>query len=539
MNTFNIMSKKNHSLKISKEENVQINVFNGLNVLSLLIKQIYGPNGKNIIFDSNKLPTPELSKDGNFVIKNFLLRNKLKSLVVLLVEEAFRPLKSDGTNTFFLISSSMIIKGIRFLTLNPENLSWCEGMQKTIYYIFSRLETNSKALSNDSDLKQVIRRFLPEEKFIGSLLNEIFTKQNINAGLDIELNIGGATTLEKELGMRLNYGYNSPYFLTDTEKKIIEFSNPYILIANYCLKLDGEDFAEWLEPIIYKKRPLLIISPSIEEELLSTLILNKLNGIIDVAYIQVNTNSIIGNSNLEDIAIYTNSEIIKEDQGWKKIKRRDLGELKQVIITNTKTLFIRDDEKSSSKIQNYSSQFKSQALLSQSEYETEKLNERQRNFLGVRSKLKLGGATMLEVQELRKRIDASILSIQNCVDEGIIVGGTTSFIHIGEEVENWSRLNLIGLEGIGARIVNASVQEPIHILLSNHNSTQTNIKRPSIIIENLKKTKNYEIGYDLETENVVNMDQQGILDSVSTLRKGLSTSLSLALMMLSITYLVY
>jgi len=153
--------------------------------------------------------------------------------------------------------------------------------------------------------------------------------------------------------------------------------------------------------------------------------------------------------------------------------------------------------------------------------------------------LKLGGATLVEIQELRKRIEASIFSIQNCLDEGIIIGGATSFVHIGEEVENWSRLNLVGLETIGARIVNASVQEPINTLLSNHNSTQTNIKRPSIILENIKKTKNYEIGYDLETENIVNMNKQGIIDSVSTLRKGLSISLSMALMMLSITYIVY
>jgi chaperonin GroEL len=165
--------------------------------------------------------------------------------------------------------------------------------------------------------------------------------------------------------------------------------------------------------------------------------------------------------------------------------------------------------------------------------------ERQRNLLGSRTKLKLGGATLLEIHELRKRIESSLLSIQNCLDEGIIIGGATCFIHIGEEVENWSRQNLIGLELIGARIVNNSVQQPINTLLNNHSLSQTNIKGPSIIIENIKKTKDYKIGYDLETENMVNMDDYGILDSISTLRKGLSTSLSLALMMLSITYLVY
>jgi len=530
---------KNKSLKISKDEDLQISIFNGLNILSLLIKQTYGPNGKNILFDSNKLHTPELSKDGNYIIKNFLLRNRLKSLIILLVEEAFRPLKSEGTNTFFLISSSMITKGIKFLTLIPENLSWCEGMQKTIYYIFSRLETNSKSLSNRHELDQVIYRFLPEEKFIGSLLSEIFTKQSINADLDIEINLGGTTTLEKEKGMRLNYGYSSPYFLTDSDKKLIEFNNPYILITNYNLKLDGDDFADWLEPIIYKKRPLLIISPSIEEELLSTLILNKLSGIIDTAYIQINTeNSILGTT-LNDIAIYTNCEIIKEDKGWKKIKRQDLGETKQVIVSNTKTLFIRDEQQESFTIEKYYNQFQSQVLLSQSEYETEKLMERQRNLLGSRTKLKLGGATLLEINELRKRIEGSLLSIQNCLDEGVIVGGATCFIHIGEEVDNWSRQNLIGLELIGARIVNNSIQQPINTLLNNYSLSQTNIKSPSIIIENIKKAKDYKVGYDLETENIVNMDDYGILDSISTLRKGLSTSLSLALMMLSITYLVY
>jgi len=284
---------------------------------------------------------------------------------------------------------------------------------------------------------------------------------------------------------------------------------------------------------------LLIIAPSIEEDLLNTLILNKLNGIIDLAYIQINTESSVLGTALDDIAIYTNCEIIKEDKGWKKIKRKDLGEIKQAIITNTKTLFICDEQRKLSSIEKYYNQFQYQALLSQSEYETEKLMERQMNFLGSRSKLKLGGATLLEIQELKKRIEGSLLSIQNCLDEGIIVGGATCFIYIGDEVENWSRQNLIGLELIGARIVNNSVQQPINTLLNNHNLSQANIKRPSIIIENIKKTKNNRIGYDLETENIVNMDDYGILDSISTLRKGLSTSLSLALMMLSITYLVY
>lgn len=533
------MITKNRSLKISKEEELQNSIFSGLNVLSLLIKQTYGPNGKNIIFDSNKIPTPELSKDGSYIIKNFLLRDKLKSLIILLVEEAFRPLKSDGINTFFLISSSIIIKGIRLLTLIPENLSWCEGMQKTIYYIFSRLEVNSKPILNQVDLQQVISRFLPEEKYLASLLSEIFTKQNINAGLDIETNLGGNTLLEREKGMRLNYGYHSPYFLTDINKKSIELLNPFILITDYRLNLDGEDFAEWLEPISYKKRPLLIISTEIDEDLLSTLILNKLNDIVDVAYIQINNSSIIGTSNLDDIAVYTNAEVIKTNQGWKKIKRHQLGQAKQVIISSTKTLIISEEEPISSQIQSYYNQFQSQALLSQSEYETEKLIERQKNFLGVRSKLKLGGATLLEIQELRKRLEASMSSIQNCLDEGIIVGGTTSFIHIGEEVENWSRSNLVGLELIGAKIVNLSIREPINSLLSNHSSTQSNIKRPSIIIENIKNTRDYEVGYDLNIERIINLNNAGILDSVSTLRKGLSTSLSLALMLLSIAYIVY
>jgi chaperonin GroEL len=533
------MSRKNRSLKISKDEDLQISIFNGLNILSLLIKQTYGPNGKNIIFDSKLIQTPELSKEGSYIIKNFLLRDKLKSLVILLVEEAFRPLKSDGINTFFLISSSIIIKGIRFLTLTPDNLSWCEGMQKTIYYIFSRLEINSKPLLNLSDLQQVISRFLPEEKYLGSLLSEIFTKQNINAGLDIETNLGGVTSLEKEQGMRLNYGYHSPYFLTDSNKKLIEFSNPYILIANYCLELDGEDFADWFEPLIYKKRPLLIISPEINEDLLSTLILNKLNGIVDVAYVKINNNSIIGTSNLDDIAIYTKADVIRINQGWKKIKPLQLGQAKQILISNSKTLIIRSEEQISLQIENYCNQFQSQALLSQSEYETEKLKERQKNFLGVRSKLKLGGATLLEIQELRKRLEASMASIQNCLDEGVVIGGSTSFIHIGEEVENWSRSNLVGLELIGAKIVNASIQEPINTLLSNHSSTQTNIKGSSIIVENIRRTRDHEVGYDLNTESIVNMNRTGILDSVSTLRKGLSTSFSLALMLLSIAYIVY
>lgn len=530
---------KRRSLRISKDEDLQLSIFNGLNVLSLLIKQTYGPNGKNIIFDSNKIQTPELSKDGSFIIKNFLLRDKLKSLVILLVEEAFRPLKSDGINTFFLISSSIIIKGIRLLTLTPENLSWCEGMQKAIYYIFSRLETNSKPILNSRDLSQVISRFLPEEKYIGSLLTEIFTKQNINAGLDIETNLGGTTSLETEQGMRLNYGYHSPYFLTDNNKKVIEFSNPLILITDYSLNLDGEDFAEWLEQIIYKKRPLVIISPGIDEDLLSTLILNKLNNIANVAYIQISNNSILGTSKLEDIAIYTNAEVIKTDQGWKKIKQNQLGQSKQILISNTKTLIIRDEKQNLSQIKTYYDQFQSQALLSQSEYETEKLIERQRNFLGVRSKLKLGGATLLEIQELRKRLEASMSSIQNCLDEGIVIGGATSFVHIGEEVETWSRSNLVGLELIGAKIVNSSIQEPIKALLKNHNSTQTNLKQPSIIIENIKKSEDSEIGYDLNLETITNMNNSGIFDSVSTLRKGLSTSFSLALMLLSISYIVY
>ena len=293
-----------------------------------------------------------------------------------------------------------------------------------------------------------------------------------------------------------------------------------------------------LEPIIYEKKPILIISSEIDEQALSTLILNKINGILDVAYIKVPQTFLYDKTVLEDLALYTNAKLITSLRDWKLMQRSDLGQVEKAVITKTKSIFWAKSGIQEKLIQKKCQDLKQQILFSDSDYENEKREDRRKNFTGANATIEIGGITDIETADLRSRTEIGLVATKGCLFEGVLPGGGISFIQLTEELENWSRSNLHGSSINGSKLVINALIKPLQTLLAQQYDSNAIITRSLNNLEKIKKVKDIYSSYDIKQNKIVNIKESGILDSFKSIRIGLQTATSLTYSILSIANII-
>jgi len=293
-----------------------------------------------------------------------------------------------------------------------------------------------------------------------------------------------------------------------------------------------------LEPIIYEKKPLLIVSSDIDEQALSTLILNKINGILDVAYIKVPQTFLYDKTVLEDLALYTNAKLIENARDWKLLTRSDFGQVDKILLTKTKSIFWAKSSLQQELIEKKCQDLKQQILFSDSDYENEKREDRRRNFSDANAIVEIGGITDLESSDLRARAEIGVLGAKACLYEGILPGGGVSFVQLIEELENWSRTNLYGSSLSGSKLVINSLLKPIQTLMEQQKDSSTIIRKSLRNLENIKNLNDLNITYDLKQNKFVSILDSGILDSFKSIRISLQTASSLTYSILSIANII-
>ena len=338
--------------------------------------------------------------------------------------------------------------------------------------------------------------------------------------------------------MQISRGYFSPYFMTDTKKMTVQFENPYILVSLQKITLDDGYFIRLLEPIIYEKKPLIIVSSDIDEQALSTLILNKINGILDIAYIKIPQTFLYDKTVLEDLALYTNAKLIISSRDWKSMQRSDLGQVNKILLTKTKSIFWAKSGLQEELIEKKCQDLKQQILFSDSDYENEKREDRRRNFTGANAIIEIGGITDLESSDLRSRTEIGLLGARACLYEGVLPGGGLSFLQLTEELENWSRSNLYGNSISGSKLVINSLIKPIQTLMEQQIDKNTLIPQSLSKLEKIKKIQDLYSSYDIKQNKIKNIVDSGILDSFKSIRIGLQTAASLTYSILSIANII-
>lgn len=532
-----------NSQLIIPSNQVQDYLENGIKTLSILIEETYGPLGKNILFNNKNNLSPTLNKNGSKIVRELRTRNKIQNLIFLLLQDSFQKvnnLSADGTKTFFLISSYIILKGFKQIIQNSDRIEISLGIKKTINYALSLLNDKSQPIISENFWDQILDRYLPNEKNISNLFKEAYKKVGKSGQIIIKDEPGEGNSLTIQRGMQIHRGYSSPYFVTDTKKMTINFESPYILLSNQKINLEDGVLLKILEQLIYEKRPFLIVSTDIDEAALSTLILNKANGILDVAYIKIPEDFSSQKVLLEDLALYTNAKLIRFERDWRNLKYSDLGQAEKVLSTKTKTIFWAEKNLQQDFLEKKCQELKQQMLMSDSDYENEKREERRKNFAGSNAFINIGGITDLETSDLKSRAELGLVGAKSCLYEGVLAGGGTTFIQLGEDIENWSRSNLYGNSLAGSKLVVNGLLTPIQMLLKSQaqKGTKSIISKNISIIDNLRRSKNLYISYDINQNEIKGMIDSGIIDSFKSIKIGLQTCRSLVSSILFIANLI-
>lgn len=533
--------KKISNHAIIPSDSVQLHLEQAITKIGSLLEETYGPSGKNIIFDKKDTMNPELFKNGSRIMRNLRTNNQVENLIFLMLEDSFQKINNvsgDGTKTFFLILSYLVLNGFKTILQNTYSLETKVGITKTLDYALKILNDRALPITTKQFWNKVLERYIPQDDNLIEIFTEAFEKIGKTGQLKVVTETGKKSSLILEKGMQISRGYFSPYFMTDTKKMIVEFENPYVLVSSQKITLDDGYLIDLLEPIIYEKRPLLIISSDIDEQALSTLILNKINGILDIAYIKVPQTFLYDKTVLEDLALYTNAKLINSARDWKMLQRSDFGQVDKILLTKTKSIFWAKSNLQPELIEKKCQDLKQQILLSDSDYENEKREDRRRNFSGANAIIEIGGITDLETTDLRARTEIGLLGAKSCLYEGVLPGGGVSFIQLTEELENWSRSNLYGSSLSGSKLVINSLIKPIQTLMEQQKDSSSIIPKSLSNLERIKNLKDLDMTYDIKQNKFLSIMDSGILDSFKSIRISLQTASSLTYSILSIANII-
>ena len=512
-------------------EDARKSLLEGINKLADTVKVTLGPKGRNVVLDKN-FGTPLITNDGVTIAKEIELEDKFENLGAQLIKEVSiktNDIAGDGTTTATVLAQSMIKEGVKNVAAGADPMAIKRGIDLAVLEAIKNLKNLSSPINGKEDITRVAS-ISANNNEIGKLIADAMEKVSKDGVITIEESKTSNTELNIVEGLEFNNGYLSPYMITNPEKMEAVLDNPYILITDKKIS-NVQEILPILEALMQESGKLLIICDDIESEALSTLVLNKLRGVLNVVAVKAPGFGDKRKAMLEDIAILTGGEVITSDLGLelKDINIKQLGKAKQVKIQKENTIIV-DGLGDSNKIKDRIKLIKSQIIDNQSSYENETLHERLAKLTGGVAIIGVGAATEIEMKDKKLRIEDALSATKAAVEEGIVPGGGTALINIIPEV-NKILPNLKDDEKLGANIVLKALEEPLKQISINAGL------EPSIIINNIKNEKT-GIGYDFLTGKYADMKAIGIVDPTKVTRSALENAASVASMVLTTESLV-
>ena len=507
-------------------EEARRKLLNGVNKLADTVKVTLGPKGRNVVLGKS-FGAPLITNDGVTIAKDIELPDKFENMgaqLVKQVSEKTNDVAGDGTTTATVLAQSMIKEGVKNVAAGGDPMAIKRGMDKTTNKAVEILKKISVPVSGKDDIARVASISADNEE-VGNLIADAMEKVSTNGVITIEESKTSNTELNVVEGMQFDKGYVSPYMVTDTEKMTADMDNPYILITDK--KIDNiQEILPLLEGLMKMSGKLVIICDDIEGEALSTLILNKLRGVLNVVAVKAPGYGDKRKAYLQDIAILTGGEVITSDLGLelKDTSIEQLGRAKQVKIEKDKTIIV-DGAGDKKQIADRVGQLRAQIKDEKSEYEKEQLQERLAKLAGGVAVIGVGAATEVEMKDRKLRIEDALSATRAAVEEGIVAGGGTAYINIIPELQK-SVNELTGDEKIGGKIILRALEEPVRQIAINAGL------EPAVILENVKKQKE-GIGFDAKHEEYVDMKKAGIVDPMKVSRSALQNAESVASMILT------
>ncbi len=512
-------------------EDARKSLLDGVNKLADTVKVTLGPKGRNVVLDKD-FGAPLITNDGVTIAKEIELEDKFENMGAQIIKEVAtktNDVAGDGTTTATVLAQSMIKEGVKNVAAGADPMGIKRGIDKAVTTAVDALKNISSPVNGKADIARVASISANSDE-IGNLISDAMEKVSNDGVITIEESKTSNTELNVVEGMQFDKGYVSPYMITDTEKMEANLDNPYILITDKKIS-NIQEILPILESLMQESGKLLIICDDIEGEALSTLILNKLRGVLNVVAVKAPGFGDNRKAMLEDIAILTGGEVITSDLGLdlKDTKVEQLGRAKQVKVEKENTIIVNgsgDKKALSERIK----QIKAQINETQSSYNKEQLQSRLAKLSGGVAVIEVGAATEVEMKEKKLRIEDALSATKAAVEEGIVSGGGTALINVIPEVEKLVS-KLKDSEKLGAEIVLKALEEPLKQISINAGL------EPAVII-NTVKNETVGIGFDAKEEKYVDMKKTGIVDPTKVTRSALQNAASVASMILTTESLV-
>ena len=512
-------------------EEARKSLLEGVNKLADTVKVTLGPKGRNVVLDKS-FGAPLITNDGVTIAKEIELEDKFENMgarIVKEVSEKTNDVAGDGTTTATVLAQSMIKEGVRNVAAGSDPMAIKRGIDKAVNTAVEGLKEISSTVNGKEDIARVASISANNEE-IGNLIADAMEKVSKDGVITIEESKTSNTELNVVEGMQFDKGYLSPYMATDTEKMEAVLDNPYILITDKKIS-NIQEILPLLESLMQESGKLLIICDDMEGEALSTLILNKLRGVLNVVAVKAPGFGDKRKAMLEDIAVLTGGEVITSDLGLelKDTTIAQLGKAKQVKVQKENTIIV-DGAGDKQQIADRVGQIKAQINETQSDYDKEQLQERLAKIAGGVAVIGVGAATEVEMKDKKLRIEDALSATKAAVEEGIVSGGGTALINVIPKV---SKLvdTLENGEKLGAQIVLKALEEPVKQIAVNAGL------EPAVIVNKVKESE-AGIGFDAANEQYVDMKKVGIVDPTKVTRSALQNAASIASMVLTTESLV-
>ncbi len=517
---------------IKRGEEARKALESGVNQLADTVKITLGPKGRNVVLDK-KFGTPLITNDGVSIAKEIELEDPFENMGAQLVREVStktNDVAGDGTTTATLLAQAMIREGLKNLAAGANPIVMKKGMAKAVDAAVAAIHQQSQKVNGTDDIARV-GTVSSGDAFIGKLIAEAMEKVSADGVITIEESKTAETYSEVVEGMMFDRGYITPYMVTDTDKMEALIDDAYILITDKKISVIS-DILPLLEQLVQAGKKLFIIAEDVEGEALSTLIVNRLRGTLNVVCVKAPGFGDRRKEMLQDIAILTGGQVISEELGLtlKDATVDMLGRARQVKVTKENTIIV-DGMGDKQAIADRVAQIRAQIGNTTSEYDREKLQERLAKMAGGVAVIKVGAATETEMKEKKLRIEDALNATKAAVEEGIVAGGGTIFVNIIPAVTALLA-NVEGDEKTGVQIVAKALEEPIRQIAANAGLDG------SVILEKVRTSGKNGYGFDAYKEEYCDMIASGIVDPAKVTRSALENAASVSGMVLTTESLV-
>lgn len=493
----------------------------GVNKLADTVRITLGPKGRNVVLDK-QYGAPVITNDGVTIAREIELEDRFENMGAQLVKEVAtktQDVAGDGTTTATLLAQAMVREGMRNIAAGANPIILKQGIDQAVAKAVEQIGVNSKGVEGKQDISRVAS-ISANDPLIGEEIANAMESVTTDGVITVEESQTMGTELEVVEGMQFDRGYVSAYMVTDTSKMEVSYNDPYILLTDKKIS-NVQDILPILEQIVQSGSSLIIIAEDLEGEALSTIILNKLSGKLSCAAVKAPGFGDRRKEMLQDIAILTGGRVISSDLGMelKDIQMSDLGRARQIKIDKDNTIIV-DGAGEKQQLEDRIALLRRQIAETDSDFDREKLQERLAKLSGGVAVIKVGAATEVEMKEKKNRIEDALSATRAAVEEGIVAGGGAAFIDVLSEVAALMD-DATGDVRTGIAIVLRALEEPVRQIALNAGLDG------GVVCERVKSADK-GFGYDVLTDEVVNMVDQGIVDPAKVARSALQNAASIA-----------